>query len=158
MTRCSKDAMKLLIIGACIKHGVTNRNQIKYVLATVEHETAGTYMPVKEAYWLSDGWRKRNLRYYPYYGRGFVQITWKSNYVKFSKILDVDFVKNPDLALELEHAVNILVIGMKYGHFTGKKLDDYITRKKIDFRRARRIINGLDKAKKIASLAQSIII
>ena len=157
----SKDAIKLLIIDECFKQGITNYNQIKYVLATVEHETNGTFKPVKEAYWLSEGWRKRNLRYYPYYGRGFVQITWESNYFKFSKLLTkryashyIDLVKYPDLALDLSFSTFILVYGMKHGTFTGKKLSDYISNKKIDFRRARRIINGLDRAKKIAAIAE----
>ncbi len=152
------DATKLLIIDECLKQGVTNRNQIKYILATVQHETNRTFEPVKEAYWLSEGWRKRNLRYYPYYGRGFVQITWKSNYDKFGKLLNIDLVNHPELALVLENSVFILVYGMKHGTFTGKKLSDYITNKKVDFRRARRIINGLDKARKISKIAYSISI
>ena len=41
-----------------------------YVFATVFHETAQTFAPVIEAYWKTEAWRKRNFRYYPYYGRG----------------------------------------------------------------------------------------
>lgn len=152
------DAVKLLIISECFNQGITNQNQIKYVLATVEHETNKTFMPVREAYWLSAGWRQRNLRYYPYYGRGFVQITWEENYARFGKLLGVDLVKTPDLALELENALFILVHGMKYGLFTGKKLSDYITKKKIDFRGARRIVNGMDRAKKIGRLAERMTV
>ena len=159
------NGVKLMIIDECIAQGITNPNQIKYVLATVQHETNGTFKPVKEAYWLSEGWRKRNLRYYPYYGRGYVQITWESNYRKFSKLLTerysanyIDLVQYPDLALDESFAAFILVYGMKHGTFTGKKLSDYISNKKIDFRRARRIINGLDKAKKIAKIAERITI
>ena len=155
------EAIKLLIIDECISQGITNKNQIKYVLATVQHETNGTFMPVREAYWLSEGWRRRNLRYYPYYGRGFVQITWERNYRKFSKLLTerydshyIDLVAMPDLALDLAFSTFILVYGMKHGTFTGKKLSDYINNKKTDFRRARRIINGLDKSKKIAKIAE----
>ena len=56
-------------IGAeCRRQGIGLDTQIAYVLATVEHETANTFKPIKEAYWLSENWRKRNLRYYPYYG------------------------------------------------------------------------------------------
>jgi len=159
------EGMKLLIIDECIRQGITNKNQIKYVLATAQHETNGTFKPVKEAYWLSDGWRKRNLRYYPYYGRGYVQITWESNYRKFSKILTehykseyIDLVKYPELVMNEEISMFILVYGMKHGSFTGKKLSVYITNKKTDFRRARKIINGLDKAKKIARIAECITI
>jgi len=155
------EGMKLFIIDECIRQGVTNKNQIKYVLATVDHETNGTFKPVREAYWLSEGWRRRNLRYYPYYGRGYVQITWEYNYKKFSEILTkhynsyyIDLVKYPDLVMDETFSMFILVYGMKHGSFTGKKLSDYITNKKTDFRRARKIINGLDKSKKIAKMAE----
>ena len=149
---------KQKILQECKKQGVTNKNQIKYILATMLWETNRTCRPVKEAYWLTERWRKNNLRYYPYYGRSYIQITWKAAYQKFSDLLGVDMVKNPDLALESKYAAFIIVYGMKNGTFTGKKLSDYISKKKIDFRRARKIVNGLDKAKKIAKIAESIAI
>jgi hypothetical protein len=47
-----------------------------YVLATTQWETAQTFKPVREAFWKDEEWRRVNLaRYYPYYGRGFVQLT-----------------------------------------------------------------------------------
>ena len=54
-----------------------------YALATAFHETNGTMQPVREAYFLkgnAEAWRKAHLRYYPWYGRGFVQLTWQRNY------------------------------------------------------------------------------
>jgi hypothetical protein len=51
-----------------------------YALATACHETAYTMQPVREAFWLSEAWRRTHLRYYPYYGRGYVQLTWEDNY------------------------------------------------------------------------------
>ena len=146
------------IVKECHNQGITKPEAIQYVLATVQHETNNTFKPVKEAYWLSEKWRKKNLRYYPYYGRGLVQITWKSNYEKFGKLLGIDLVKKPDLALEPGNAIFILVYGMKHGVFTGKKLDDYFNSKGSNFIKARKIINGKDKAKKIAALAQDIAI
>ena len=147
--------IKLKIEEFCIKHGVTDEKQIEYVLATVEHETNNTFMPVKEAYWLSEGWRKRHLRYYPYFGRGYVQITWKKNYKKFSDLLGLDLVDNPDLALEPDVAIDILVIGMRDGLFTGKKLSDFSHNDGFDFVHARKIINGMDKAIHVAVLAHN---
>lgn len=129
--------------------------QWAYVFATTFHETNGTFLPVKEAYWLSETWRKNNLRYYPYYGRGYVQITWPSNYLLFSKVIGEDFVKNPDLVMVPKYAFTILFDGFLYGMFTGKKISDYINNKKIDYRNARRCINGTDKAALIASYAQT---
>lgn len=141
------------IIDACKKRGLL-RNQCAYVLATAWHETAHTMLPVKEAYWLSESWRRKNLRYFPWYGRGFVQLTWETNYRKAKKETGVDVVSNPDRAMEPKVAAEILVVGMQQGWFTEKKLSDYITLSKSDFRNARKIVNGMDKASLIASHAE----
>lgn len=140
----------------CSKQGLTI-SQTAYVLATTEWETNKTFKPVREAYWLSEEWRKKNLRYYPYYGRGFVQITWKNNYDKYGKILGLPLVTNPDLALDPKNALFILVHGFKHGSFTGRKISDYINDFKSDYINARRCINGTDKATEIASLALKYI-
>jgi len=47
----------------------------------------------------------------------------------------------------------VMVKGMARGWFTGKKLADYITPTACNFIGARRIINGQDKAAKIAGEA-----
>lgn len=125
--------------------------QWAYVFATVFHETNATFLPTKEAYWLSESWRLKNLRYSPFYGRGYVQITWEDNYRKYSKKLGIDLVKNPDLAMEPENAWFITIDGFKNGVFTGKKMEDYINSSKTDYVNARRIINGIDKAQAIAA-------
>lgn len=143
---------KDLIIKTGKKYGLL-RNQLAYVLATTEWETNRTFEPVREAYWLSESWRKKNLRYYPWYGRGFVQLTWEANYVKAGKRLGVDLTTNPDKAMDPEIAAEILVVGMLEGWFTNKKLGDYITLQKSNFKEARRIVNGTDKAQEIADLA-----
>jgi putative chitinase len=134
------------------------RNQLAYVLATAQWETNHTFEPVKEAYFIKakdkEAWRKKNLRYYPWYGRGFVQLTWEYNYKKAGEKIGVNLLANPDLAMEPRNAAEILVEGMKEGWFTGKKLSDYITLKASDFVNARRIINGTDKAKEIAAIAR----
>lgn len=132
------------------------RNQLAYILATARWETAHTMEPVEEAFWLSDDWRRRNLRYYPHHGRGFVQITWPANYGKADKELGLGgrLIANPDLALDAEIAARILVRGMMQGWFTSKKLGDYVTLAKSDFVNARRVVNGTDKAGPIAALAE----
>ena len=140
------------IVEACRDEGFTDE-QCAYVVATAEHESAGTFEPVREAYWLPEWWRKRRLRYYPWYGRGLVQITWKDNYAKFEKLLGVPLTKDPDLALDWATSLAILVIGFKDGHFTGKKISDYIRPGKTDYHNARRCINGTDKAAKISAAA-----
>jgi hypothetical protein len=42
------------------------------VVATTKIETASTFEPVREAFWVGEAWRKENLRYWPYYGRGYL--------------------------------------------------------------------------------------
>jgi peptidoglycan hydrolase-like protein with peptidoglycan-binding domain len=144
------------IHGECLRQGVTMLEQIAYVLATVELET-GHFQPVREADYLgakAEGYRKKNLRYYPYYGRGYVQLTWKENYEKYTKLLGVDLVKNPDLALRPDVALFVLVHGMKKGIFTGASLSTYINASRVDFRGARAIINGSDRAADCAGYAR----
>lgn len=127
---------------------ITDLRQIAYVLATVKHEVGNTFEPITEKG--SDKYLK-GKPYYPFIGRGYVQLTWRSNYEKFGMLLGIDLVNNPGLANDPETAFKILEIGMTKGLFTGKKLSDYFNDKTTDWFNARRIINGLDSAEKIAS-------
>ena len=128
-------------------------NQTAYCLATAWHETNHTMLPVIEAYWLSEAWRKKNLRYYPYYGRGYVQLTWRENYKKAGDILGFDFVRNPHWVQIPKYSAAILVVGSRDAWFTKYRLNDFINRSKKDYVGARRIINGTDDARLIASYA-----
>jgi len=141
----------------CTVQDIGLNTQIAYVLATTEWETAQTFKPVREAFWLSEDWRRRNLRYYPYYGRGYVQLTWKSNYAKYSSILGVNLVNNPDMAMDNNIALFILVHGFKTGVFTGRKITDFINKNETNFVDARRCINGRDHAHDIAQLAEKYV-
>ena len=141
----------------CKAQRIGLNTQIAYVLATTEWETAQTFKPVREAFWLSEDWRRNNLRYYPYYGRGYVQLTWKTNYQKYSQILGVDLVNNPDLAMDNNIALFILVHGFKTGTFTGRKITDYINKNSTDFFNARRCINYTDHAYEIKKLAEKYL-
>lgn len=145
----------------CISQGIGLKTQIAYVLATADHETNHTFKPVTEAYWLHHPDRylkKHHANYYPYYGRGYVQLTWKHNYIKYSKLVGEDLLKNPKLALKPEIALFVLVHGFKNGAFTGKRIADYINDHATDFIKARYCINGQDKAKEIATLAQEYLV
>lgn len=129
------------------RQGINDRNQICYIMATIQHETAGTYLPIAE-------YGGKNRRYTPYYGRGYVQLTWRYNYQKYSNLLNRDFVKHPDQVMEPDISLFIIVHGMKNGTFTGKKLSDYISGSHVDLYHARKIINGLDCAKLIEGYAK----
>lgn len=130
-----------------------------YALATALHETNRTMQPVREAYWLSEAWRRTHLRYYPWYGRGFVQLTWQANYAKADRELNLGglLTTTPDAAMRVDIAARIMRLGMVEGWFTGKKLADYLPSPLgtlPQFKSARRIVNGTDKADLIATYAK----
>lgn len=128
---------------------------VAYVLATTAWETNWTMQPVAEAYWIENAeeWRRKNLRYYPFYGRGDVQLTWKRNYKRMGKHINVPLVKDPDLAMEQKIAAEVIYEGMTKGMFTGKRLANYLSKDgRFNARKARRIVNGMDKAGKIANI------
>jgi predicted chitinase len=140
----------------CDKQGLSLPSQKAYAIATTEHETAGSFQPVREGYYLGGKAAafQRSLTYYPYYGRGFVQLTWKRNYQIYSDILGIDLVSDPDKALNPNVALFVLVHGLKNGTFTGKRLGDFVKEGRTDFVNARRVINGLDRALDIAEIAK----
>lgn len=136
---------------------------VAYALATTWHETAKTMQPIKEmggsAYFTrlydiagaNPSLAKRLGNTQPgdgarYAGRGYVQITGRSNYARYG----ID--DTPEDALKPDVAAHILKDGMQNGRFTGKKLADYMPG---DYVGARRIINGTDKAHAIAGYAVS---
>ncbi|HHX8717969.1 peptidoglycan-binding domain-containing protein [Vibrio alginolyticus] len=96
-----------------------------------------------------------------YYGRGDVQVTWKYNYERLSKLLfntdtleqGVDLVNNPDLLLTPIYSAQATLLGMATGLFTGKKYSDYLDQETPDYTNARRIINGVDRSETIAGYA-----
>jgi predicted chitinase len=156
----TKDGTIAAIKSECVRQGIGLKSQIAYVLATADHETNHTFKPVTEAYWLDnpDAYLKQHhADYYPFYGRGYVQLTWRNNYEKYGQILNKDLLGHPSLALDPEIALFVLVHGFKTGTFTGRKISDYIDGQKQDFRNARRCINGLDKADQIAAVARQYL-
>jgi putative chitinase len=135
---------------------------LAYIMATVYWETGRTFQPIKE-----QGGQKylRAKKYWPFYGRGYVQLTWEENYKKMTQLYNkayndnVDLVKNPDRAQEPMIARFILFEGMLrgdtgIGDFTNHSLEDFFNDKLTDWENARRIVNGKDKAKPIADIAK----
>ena len=149
----TKDDFLKATIELCPKLGLPLNEQIAYVIATAEHESAGTFKPVQEAFWLSDNYRKTHFYYYPYHGRGYVQLTHEYNYKKYSDLLGIDFVTEPDKVLSRNISLFILVHGCSVGFFSGKRLGEYVNKNEKDYINARKVINGRDKAQHIAKLA-----
>lgn len=146
-------------------------SQMAYILATIKHETADTFRPVVEAYHIKPENKRINALYnyykknnigalstiFPnglnqptYEGRGYVQLTHNYNYEKF------DIKDTPEKALEPDTAFMILEKGMANGTFTGLKLQTYVNENITDYKNARRVINGLDRAANIAVLAKTL--
>jgi putative chitinase len=134
------------------KHHLDDRT-FAYVLATVFWETAQTMQPVKE--YGSERYLK-GKPYYPWYGRGDVQLTWEENYKRQDAKLGMQgsLVKNPDLALRPDISLKICILGMLDGDFTGKCLADFFTDSMTDWYDARTIVNGHDRAGEIADYAE----
>ncbi len=134
---------------------------LAYMLATTHHETGRTMQPIEE-------FGKGKGRPYgsrlkmaknsagnriPYtdtteifYGRGFVQLTWYENYDKAGKKLSKNFLQNAKGVMEIANATKIMFFGMMEGWFTGAKLSTFFNATVEDWKNARKIINGLDKA------------
>ena len=151
-----------------------------YALATACLETGTTMKPVREANWLS---RQAAERYFfrmydiqgarpkvarilgnntpgdgvRYCGRGYVQLTGYNNYKRAADELGLNLVYIPDLAMDPDCAAKIMRQGMDSGWFTGKSFSSYLPRSgranRAQFKQARRIINGQDRADDIAGFA-----
>jgi putative chitinase len=144
------DGLELLLSEAC-----NDDRQRAYILATAYHETARTMQPIREI------GRGKGKPYglvdpetgHAYYGRGFVQLTWRPNYAWAAEHMGVDFVRDPDAVMIPAYASKILFDGMFGGWFTGRTVQDYINASKTDYVNARRVVNGTDKASTIAGYA-----
>jgi hypothetical protein len=72
--------------------GFTMTRELAYVLATIQWETASTFQPIRERRASRERhprhWEIQN-RYWPsgFYGRGYIQITWRENYLNAGKKL-----------------------------------------------------------------------
>jgi len=132
-----------------------------YMMATAQWETGQTLKPIEEGGLIRDINKRRayqeGLSYFPYFGRGYVQLTHDYNYSKYGELLNLPLLSHPELAKEKEVAIFILVHGMLTGAFTGLSMSKYITEDSIDKINIRRVVNGVprnhtlpDKSVKIA--------
>jgi putative chitinase len=142
-----------------------------YALATAWHETNFTLQPIKEMggpRYFTDRYdvtgsrpklARDNGNIHPgdgakYFGRGYVQLTWRSNYRRAGQKLGLPLEDKPDMALDAGIAADIMREGMVDGWFTGKSLKMLPAEATLaQFVEARRIINGKDKAQAIAKYA-----
>lgn len=161
------------VLDACTGLAVA---KVAYCLATAYHETAHTMQPVKEnggpVYFTRmydiNGNRPDKARdlgnTHPgdgvrFCGRGYVQLTGRSNYRRADEELGLGgaLVTNPDKAMQDDIAAKVMRLGMVEGWFTGKRLSNYLHDNKAgsldQFINCRRIINGTDRAAMVAGYA-----
>lgn len=131
-------------------------------IGTIAIETASTFQPVREAYWLDEAWRAANLRYYPWYGRGWIQLTWESNYAAYGQKVDalwqaggaIDLIARPDDALDPDIGAAVLAVYFRDHGGDGLCLIPEAARRG-DWREVRRLVQGgaagLDRLTTIAA-------
>ncbi|WP_197434244.1 glycoside hydrolase family 19 protein [Agrobacterium vitis] len=155
---------------------MTDLRWLAYMLATAFHETAQTMQPVRETRAASDkqaiaildrSWAKGTMPWVKsaywrigadgksWLGRGYVQLTHKSNYTTLGNAIGVDLVANPVLAMREDIALKVMFTGMSEGLFTRVKLDDFFQGNKTDWVNARRIINGTESAGVVAAYGKA---
>jgi hypothetical protein len=157
-------------------HAKKDDRWLAYALGTAFHETQFTMQPIREF-----GGRDYFLRMYDptsplprrvamarsmgaeegdgvvFYGRGYVQLTWRANYAKMGEAFGVDLTSSAtaaDQVLQAELAAGIMFKGMEEGSFTGKKFSDFFNASGENWKNARRIINGNDCDEMIAVYAK----
>ncbi len=140
---------------------ISLENQQAGTLANIGHETAWTFEPIRERgpysyfrYLIGRLGNRNHKEAYDYRGGGFIQTTGKSNYIMMNpfvqaKYPDIDIVKNPEKITDPNVSWITTEIGLWKGLYTGKKINDYLTRTKTDLYNFRRCINGTDRAKLI---------
>jgi len=159
----NRDASVRAILAEAKAQKLTD-GQTAYVLATAEHET-DRFATLEEyasgaAYeHRSDLGNTRSGDGQLFKGRGFVQLTGRANYAQYADRTGIKLVQFPVVLMNWgSQSAWLLVDGMMRGAFTGKPLDRYINPKQQNFREARRVVNGVDQADKIAQQAEGWLV
>jgi hypothetical protein len=153
----TRDETRDAILDECRRQGVLLDTQVAYILATAQHEC--NFRPIREGQFggadpqASERFR-RALGYYPYYGRGYVQLTHRGNYQGYGTRLGIDLEHDPDLALQPNVALFVLVHGVMNGSF-GAALTRFVNDRQTDFVHARQSVNAMDRAAHIAGIANT---
>ena len=119
-----------------------------YCLATTMHETANTFMPIEEYQGSKQPYGQVDPQTgQAYWGRGYVQLTHRENYVKATAELELvggdDLEWHADRALDPQIAADVMFYGMTEGWFRPpNRLELYFSDVADDAYGAREIING----------------
>ncbi len=92
-----------------------------------------------------------------YFGRGYVQLTWWSNYARSSAQLGLglQLLLDPAQVLQPQIAYKLMAYGMRTGDgfANGRKFTNYFKGAATDYVKARAMVNGSDHAAQIAIIA-----
>lgn len=102
-----------IIEQALEEEGINSPEVLAYALATLEHETAGTFEPISEYSGRQQAAKKGYGGGEDYYGRGFIQLTHDYNYEKYGDLIGEDLVNDPELANNPEIAARVLALYFK---------------------------------------------
>ena len=159
LTVAQVNAIKLILF-ECDFYGITDARMVAYILGTCYHECR--FMSIREIRAMPGTavWKMQNRYWHTgFFGRGYCQLTWEKNYRKFTPIVGVDLVANPDAALIPKIGATILVYGMYKGMFSGVGLTKYFPPPPAQpkWLGARRIVNGTFQADLVAKAAKKIL-
>lgn len=156
-TQCPADAVRETwprLVEQLVHCGLTDKPTQIAMIGTVAIETARQFRPVREAFWLDEAWRAANLRYYPFYGRGDIQLTWEANYRTYGPKIaelwqtdpsqpDFDLVGNPDRALDPDISAAVAALYFRDHGGDGLALIPQAARAG-DWHEVRRLVQGGD--------------
>lgn len=165
------DGMKTaigMLLNVWEQRGDSDERRLAFILATARRESQSTFTAIREAPRCRDDEacrervigamlaRRAELKKRPprpnyalpdsnghrYYGRGFIQLTFKENYADAGDKLGIDLVNNPDKVLDPRIAAEILVRAMLEGWYGSRRpLSFYIGGSKEDWINARNNVN-----------------
>lgn len=130
------------ILGALKEQGIDDPQMALYALATIKVET-GSFRPLNE---YSGGYAYEGRADlgntqpgdgHRFMGRGFIQLTGRSNYQSYGNALGLDLTGNPELANDPQHAARILALYLKRNEGRIRTALN-----NGDFAAARRVVNG----------------
>jgi hypothetical protein len=153
MTQQQVDGMNAILEAWEVNPWSDNLRHLSYPLATTAHETGFTMWPIEE---YGKGSGKEYGKPDPetgqtYYGRGYVQLTWRDNYARADQELNFQNIDSLEWHAEraLDHfvAAQVMFQGMTEGWFRSdnegcQDLDRYFNEGTDDSYGAREIING----------------
>lgn len=136
-----------------------NAPQTAYVLALAHHES-------RMGLWMLDrtsGWAYENLlplgNTEPgdgprFRGRGYVPLIGRISYARWGRYLELPLLEEPELAAVPDVAARILVMGLRYGRFTGHTLAEFVNESTVDYIGARRTVVNPTQAGVVAGYAR----